>query len=78
MLHSWKSSAATLNIGFDDRVEWVHVDITLKGKFRYSWFSRLENLQDPLRKAVEADIAVDDEDMSLEWVWGSPDKQGES
>lgn len=77
-LHSWKSSAVTLNAGCDDAGEWVHVDITIKGEFRSSWFRRLEKQNDKLTRAVEADLVTEVEKPHLEWIWDPRDKNGES
>lgn len=77
-VHSWKSGDVTLNAGCDDADEWVHVDITMKGKFRLSWFARLAKRQDELQRLVEEDLAADGNNLHLEWIWDARDEQGES
>lgn len=77
-LDSWKSSNITLNAGCDDDDKWVHVDVTMKGKFRLSWFTRLANQKDKLQKAVQADLAIDIDNPDVEWIWEPRDKDGES
>jgi len=77
-LHSWKGGAITLNAGCDDANEWVHVDITMTGEFRLSWFSRLAKREDELKRKVEADLAADANNAELEWIWDDRVNEGES
>ena len=72
-LHSWKSSDITLNAGCDDRGEWVHVDITMTGNFRLSWFARLKTRQKDLEMAVENDLGKTLNGYELEWIWDPRD-----
>jgi len=77
-LDSWKSGNVTLNAGCDDADEWVHVDITLTGKFRLSWYFTLERRQVELRRSVEEDLARNGDSAHLEWIWARREEDGES
>jgi hypothetical protein len=77
-LDHWKSGDITFNVGCDDHNQWVHVDITMKGQFRLSWFTRLARRQAELTRLVEADLNMDGDASHLKWIWAPRDEEGES
>lgn len=77
-LHAWKGGSVTLNAGFDDVSEWVHVDITMTGKFRASWYKRFEKQQSKLRSEVEKELEERGHLSNVEWIWDRREEKGES
>lgn len=77
-LRHWRSGDITLNAGFDDRLEWVHVDITFTGEFRRSRYLRFQKQQTQLVEAVERDLDIVPNEGRIEWVWEERIDKGES
>jgi hypothetical protein len=77
-LHNWKGGAITLNAGVDDSESWVHVDITMTGNFKQSWFMRLRQRAEALGSAVEQDLAASGDTGNTEWIWEPREQEGES
>lgn len=77
-LDHWKAGDVTFNAGCDDDKRWVHVDITMRGEFRHSWFSRLERRREDLEREISRELGVGPDDLGYEWLWEPREGHGES